>query len=557
MKNRARWKPCFLPGLPRLLLVMLGLGMHVTAFAQEDQPVPKWYLSKGSLHIPIQIDERARAQVQEVHLYVKEGPKAAWHLKEKVPGTQTFFTFPAGQEGEYWLNLVTVDRAGRAVPADITNEPPRLIVIVDSTPPEAEIQVLSTTLDGTRVRCEIRDANIEPSKTRFFYQTREQEWRLLACVSGQPDLFCIPYGERLTGMIRVVAGDLAGNVMTRELNLAVMTVANNSPSPPPTAPPLAAGANPAGNIDMLPPLPPPSTVARDAPVVISEKVIPFSERIELVANKVRQTPPPQVPGLEQAPLAPPAVPGGSDVQLLPDASAIVNANTEAPAKRHFVNNPHVFLDYQIEQTGGSGVGRVEIWYTRDMSKSWQKLGEDANRKGQAAISLPGEGVYGVTVIASNGRGLGAEPPKPGDSPDWWIEVDTTRPRAELLNVRCDTNGDNLSVHIAWSARDKNLQAEPIDLFYSGNPHGPWLPIAKGIKNDGVYRWTPPVEAGAHAFIRLMARDRAGNTATADSPQAVALDDLSRPRVRLVGVTTVPRIVPGSVATPGPLPASGN
>ena len=96
MKNRARWIPRILPGLPRLLLVVLGLGMHVSAFAHEDQPVPKWYLGKGALHIPIQIDERARAQVQEVHLYVKEGPQGAWHLKEKAPGTQTFFTFRAG-----------------------------------------------------------------------------------------------------------------------------------------------------------------------------------------------------------------------------------------------------------------------------------------------------------------------------------------------------------------------------------------------------------------------------------------------------------------------------
>ena len=217
----------------------------------------------------------------------------------------------------------------------------------------------------------------------------------------------------------------------------------------------------------------------------------------------------------------------------------------------------MFLDYQIEQTGGGGVSQVVIWCTRDMSKTWQKLGEDAARKGRAAIDLPGEGIYGVTVVAANGRGLGADPPKSGDAPDWWIEVDTTKPRVDLLDARCHANGDNLTVHIAWTARDKNLQGEPIDLFYAGNPRGPWLPIAKGLKNDGVYQWKPPMEAGALAFIRVTARDRAGNTALAESVQAVTLDDLSRPRVRLVGIATVPRIVPGNVGTPRPLSPAGN
>ncbi len=46
---------------------------------------------------------------------------------------------------------------------------------------------------------------------------------------------------------------------------------------------------------------------------------------------------------------------------------------EVPTKRHIVNNCHVFLNYEIEQAGISGVGRVEVWYTRDMGNTWQKL----------------------------------------------------------------------------------------------------------------------------------------------------------------------------------------
>ncbi len=93
--------------------------------------------------MPIQIDDRVRAQLQEVQLYVKDGPQSPWMLKEKVPGTQTFFTFTAPHEGEYWFNVVTVDRGGRAIPADVNKEPPGLIVIIDSTPPQAEAASVS------------------------------------------------------------------------------------------------------------------------------------------------------------------------------------------------------------------------------------------------------------------------------------------------------------------------------------------------------------------------------------------------------------------------------
>ena len=61
-------------------------------------------------------------------------------------------------------------------------------------------------------------------------------------------------------------------------------------------------------------------------------------------------------------------------------------------------------------------GRVEIWYTRDMGQNWQKLGVDPNRKGQAEADLPGEGVYGVTIVVANGRGFGTTRPSPATRP---------------------------------------------------------------------------------------------------------------------------------------------
>src|SRR5262249_21071272 len=155
----------------------------------------------------------------------------------------------------------------------------------------------------------------------------------------------------------------------------------------------------------------------------------------------------------------------------------------------------VFLEYKIEQTGPSGVGRVQIWMTRDRGQSWESLGEDADRTSPAEVVLPGEGVFGVTLVVSNGRGFGATPPASGDSPDWWIEVDVTKPRGELVSVFPGNNGDRGVMLITWNAGDKTLGRERVDLYWSANRDGPWMTIAKGLKNDRQYRWTVPQEVG--------------------------------------------------------------
>ncbi len=216
----------------------------------------------------------------------------------------------------------------------------------------------------------------------------------------------------------------------------------------------------------------------------------------------------------------------------------------APLNRQVVNNGRLSLEYQIEQAGASGVGKVEIWITRDRGQSWQRLCEDADRRSPVEVDLPGEGLFGLSLVASNGRGFGGNPPTTGDQPDWWIEVDLTKPMAELLSVRPVSDEDGSALLINWMARDKNLNRDPIDLFFAPTREGPWHPIAKGLGNLSQYRWNVPTEAGARAFIRLVVHDQGGNTAIVETPQPILLDDLSRPRVRVTGVNvSVPKVTP--------------
>src|SRR6185503_12141407 len=84
--------------------------------------------------------------------------------------------------------------------------------------------------------------------------------------------------------------------------------------------------------------------------------------------------------------------------------------------RQLLNTPKAALEYRIDQIGPSGVGKVEVFITTDNGANWQRLAEDVDKRSPAEITLPGEGVYGVRLIVTNGNGFGGAPPVKGDAP---------------------------------------------------------------------------------------------------------------------------------------------
>jgi len=512
-----------------------AVGAQVPASATSTRPaLTKTYMGKNAFYLPVIIDERVRSNLREVQLYVKDNPARPWMLKEKAPPTQTGFTYRGLQDGEYWFTVVTVDKAGRMTPADLGNEPPGLIVVLDTQSPQLDVRPLPSSSEGLFVRCEIHDANPDPLKTRFEFQTADHMWRAADPMPNQLDTFLIPQQAMFTGLVRVSATDRAGNAASREFNIGAMAAAMNT-----LAPTLS---------QTLPAAPLETTVVKgplsSVPQVVPAGALPSEAALPEKCGPVLQpteTTMPKVPALPGAPAqATPVVYQTSDTTTRRVESAPSHPSP-ASLVRQLVNNTHVFLEYQIEQMGPSGVGKVEVWLTRDQGQSWARVGEDPDRKSPVEVDLPGEGLFGVSLVVTNGRGFGGTPPTPGDAPDWWIEVDVTKPTAEILGVQPAMGVDDGGLIINWTARDKNLGAEPIDLYYSVNHDGPWQVIAKGLKNDGHYRWSVPTEAGAQAYLRLVATDRAGNSVHCDTAQSVALDDLSRPRGHVVGVaTTAPR-----------------
>jgi hypothetical protein len=201
-----------------------------------------------------------------------------------------------------------------------------------------------------------------------------------------------------------------------------------------------------------------------------------------------------------------------------------------------LNGTHATLEYKLDQVGPSGVSKVEVWITSDQGKSWRPLCEDPHRKGRVEFDLPGEGVFGLTVVVTNGIGLGDPPPQPGEAPLCVLEVDTTPPNAQLTSVRPGTGDQAGSLLINWSANDKNLGEGPVTLYYATTKQGPWVPIQRNLRNQGGYCWTVSPELGWEFLIRLDVADLAGNVTRCETPAPVAVD-MSKPKARVLGIST--------------------
>jgi hypothetical protein len=454
-----------------LLLGLAVPGMNVRAQAPGSSasaatlPAKKYTHSRG-FKLPFSIDEKDRAGLDKVQLYVKTSPGEAWSLNQSVTPTDAAFTFRALQDGEYWFLVVTVDKSGVMAPGDLSKEGPGVIVVIDTQAPELDVRPLRSASGETMLQCEMRDANPDYSTVRLEYQAADKSWKPL---EAMPELgiFRVTDPSVLTGVVRVSASDRAGNPASREINLA----------------------------------PAPAVTVKTVPdtCTLCSHTEPRSEACATVT--------PVESHCEKVALSP---------------------------GRQLINGTHATLEYQIDQQGPSGVGKVEVWLTRDDGQTWQRLCEDPNHRSPVDIDLPGEGLFGIKVVASNGRGFGGTPPVKGDTPDWWVEVDTTRPQAQLLGAEPGTGSDNACLVINWTASDKNLSPEPVDLYFATRVGGPWQPIVKGVKNNGCYRWTVPQDVGPQLFVRLEVTDRAGNSCRCDLQQAVVLD-LSRPKVRVLGI----------------------
>jgi hypothetical protein len=119
-----------------------------------------------------------------------------------------------------------------------------------------------------------------------------------------------------------------------------------------------------------------------------------------------------------------------------------------------------------------------------------------------------------------------------------VEVDMTRPVAQLQEIQPIVGSDLPTLLVVWSASDRNLGDDAIQLLYATSREGPWQPMAPKLKNQGKYRWPVPSGLASQLYVRMVVTDEAGNTTQADAPPVML--DLTQPKVRVLGLENEPR-----------------
>jgi hypothetical protein len=523
-------------------------------------------INQSSIRIPIHVEPKRRNEIHQLILFSSSDQGKTWTQAGVASPDQDGFAFVAPMDGVYWFAVCVEDKQGHRDPANIYDVQPSQKVLIDTLKPQ--IRLTAGKLgDEVTVNWEIQEDHLSPASLKLEYRSGEAEaWQPVnfsPLPVGQAR-FRAPGSGRIT--IRMMAQDTAGN---QSLATAEATPGQTLASVP---------ASPSYNTSLSPG---PSLASGSSPAPGQPTSTPGTSNASLNnaswnAPSVTPTPPmmrpPEAPG--QEPASPWNPPAASDNGRLVASSASPTTYEAAPTTSsvsrfprgqlppmQIVNSTQVQLDYQIEGMGSSGIGKADLWMTRDDGRTWQYFGPDQQLSNEGdtsahagitgrsmTVDLPGEGTYGFTIVVQSRAGLGRKPPMAGELPEIRVEVDTTPPEIYLFAPQADPKQHDVLV-LTWSVTDKNLMASPITLQWSEQRDNNWRTIAENLPNQapvggdpkvtGRYVWRVPPGVPPRVFLRLLARDTAGNVSCAETPRP-ELIDLKEPEARLTGVRVAAR-----------------
>ena len=211
------------------------------------------------------------------------------------------------------------------------------------------------------------------------------------------------------------------------------------------------------------------------------------------------------------------------------------------------------LQYQLdlETVGPSRVASVDIWKLHQ-GRGWQKCKETGKPEGPATVAVETSGRWGFRLIPRSGVGLAERDPRPGDSPDIWVEVDDKAPQVKVTNVTVSQEADGGYLTVYWKADDTFLQPMPITILMKDPKGAEWSRIAVELPNTGSWRHrTDDLKLGErYEFsLKVTAVDEAGNLGE-DQWREVVKVDLKIPRIKSIEVK------PGGAAAGGGQEAYG-
>jgi hypothetical protein len=488
-------------------------------------------------YIPAEVLPSRQDEIRALQLYMSPDQGRTWNLIDQIAPSKGRFAYDTHEDGEFWFQVVVINQQGQADPPNHEKAPViKMKLIVDTQPPI--LKIVSAQRQGSElvVSWEVHEKYPDPQSLKLEYRTADSAaWLPMSFATNAVGTARAQLVSAAPLVVRLQCKDLAGNTneATAQVAAGVAPIAYNSPAnnvmakaPQPALTPAEAVKPPPAVDHKQPPLALPGNDPAIAPPPAGQQQVapPYGTAAagQIVATSKDNS--------QGSPVPAPVAPLAGNRQLPP---------------LQLINDREIMLEYEVSKVGPSGLGSVEVWITRDGGMKWDKFATDPDAPGfttggkyQRTLELPGDGVYGITLVVRNTVGLGKPPPRSGDAPDMLIEVDTIPPEAALRKPMPDPAKRD-SMLLTWTATDRNLGANPITLEWAEQQQGPWYTIRADLPNTGRYSWQLPAKMPSHVFLKLTVRDNAGNVAVALTEQA-QLIDVSEPEVHLIRVAPVSR-----------------
>ncbi len=510
-----------------LFFVWLSTIGPLASAAPDERPQNKSMITstrQNAFTIPFRIEppQTPSETPVEVQLHVSVNQGQTWELASRVKPEKAGFVFRAPHDGEYWYSIRTVDRQGIVRP-DSPIEP-QLKVVVDTIAPRLDLSVKRGEAGEIVARWQAVDPNLKQGSFKLEYQPNSTGlWERVAVDAAPSAIRHTQTGEATwwprdnTGsvLVRAEITDLAGNPAVSQVTLKLGDLPSDA---------LTRGAGREG-----------PRMERSGP----QDSTPWRPDQSTAGPLTRSGSPDNPRGAGDSGRAlgqrVPAQPVGQSFRDRGNGRNLNFSSLPAGERVRMVNSRAFELEYEIESVGPSGIGKVELWGTRDGGKTWSIFGVDTDNRSPLGVSVDGEGVYGFRMVVQSGSGIGGRPPAEGDLPEIWIGVDLTKPVGRITGAEVSPDGSELAIR--WEASDEVPDPRPISLAFSAGAHGPWTPIASGLENTGSYRWRLDNRVPDRIYLRIEIRDEAGNLGVYETAEPVSLDR-HRPEGHIRGVRSV-------------------
>lgn len=521
---------------------LCALGVLTSNLAARAELPHAIVTNQPSFRIPYRFDaeEMRRLRAKEIRLFLSRNAGLDWQHVQTVAPEAGRFDFRATTDGEYWFAVRTVDSANQLHP-DANVVEPGLVVVIDRTAPDLQLLLQSPEPGRVQLSWSASDANLDLEKLNLEFSEGGAAWQAVKVnrqAAGQTS-WSVPQGGQVA--VRGSIADRAGNVGSAQTSVVVQPRGVGEPlrQRPDAADynqPIAGSRPPANPSEVFNNYPfGPSTDARGSSATPVE---PFSSFLAPSGRAVApaQTQFPQEASIANSFSTPATMTSAAQNQSRFNTTqwASQTGRVGSGSRVRAVKSRRFEINYRIEDVGPSGVSAVEFYITQNHGQKWWKYGEDADKQSPFVVEVPEDGVYGFAIRVRSGVGLMDAPPQPGEEPSIVIVVDHTPPVVQLLPIQQGAGGQLNRLTISWQVRDDNPSDKPISLAYSANPNGPWEPICGWQPDTGSYVWTIGQSVPSRLYIRLVARDAAGNHSFVDTPQPLMVD-LSKPTARILDV----------------------